>query len=122
MNLDKTNISCGIYQLNGICHPPKDIIKYVVDTLKEKTVAKTHGWTNAHAKPPVIIFSDLAEKGAKGGAALANYIAVNGLGEITCACTLDNPVLHNIISLWVWELNYDALGLSELKKGSFIPY
>lgn len=118
MHLDKSNISCGIYQLNQIFDErPDAIVKFVQGELKARTVMNRYVWTKAHRRPPAIIFSDVAERGNLGGDALSKYITNNDLGEVYETPPFVNTTVgRNNIKLWTWLLNYEKLGLQEVAE------
>src|SRR5689334_6375419 len=103
MRLAKSNISCGIYQLDGFTFgdTPDLITKFVVKKLKNKEVMEeenkargdANGWAYANARPPMIIFNTTDDSGH--GERFAKYIEENNLGEI-CKIPHTNNCLRTI--------------------------
>lgn len=114
MHLDRSNISCGIYQFSGIAVDPASNIEYIKKQLLEKTVLNKYDWAKAHARPPIIIFSDQIDDC---GQDLADYITNNKLGQILESPVIYNPsILTNKIKIYTWLLDYKALKIESLLK------
>jgi hypothetical protein len=77
---------------------------------KEKHVA----WAKGHARPKVIMFSTTTEGP---GAKLKQYIIDKGYGDIQESEVFVNNCLgpHDCV-IYLWYLNYEALGITELLK------
>lgn len=124
--LDKTLISCGVYQLKGVGpRTPAKILTGVFAKLSNQEVTQAAGWCSANPKPRFIIFSDVINYSSdyygknlpnKGGAALAKYIVEKGYGQVTESPSAVNPSLHNTIAVWIWTLNWDTIPVKFKKK------
>lgn len=129
MLLDNTFISCGIYQLHGVSsETPAKVVSFVKKELKNKKVRNQHGYFAAHARPPIIIFNDILRGSHSSsdyehnnefcdmsGSALVKYITERGYGKVVSSGEYRNhSVTDNICEMWIWFLDYKALGLEEL--------
>jgi hypothetical protein len=129
MRLDRSNISCGIYQLDGFNSgdTPELTVKFVTKTLQAKTVmtaadgAKTaagytlpvgNGWAIANARPAMVMFNHTEE--SQRGENLAKYIEAKKLGDITRIPHVNHCLQQSQCTMYVWKLDYKALGIEEL--------
>jgi hypothetical protein len=114
MRLDRTNISCGIYQLDGVLgETPTSIVNFVKNALLDKVVMHKYDWMRAHARPPIIIFSDLSDY-KKGGPGLAAHIKNEKLGTVVASPFENLSVCPQDCAIWIWHLDYKALGIESL--------
>jgi hypothetical protein len=132
-------VSCGVHELGALCDVLADRVEWVMDekTRKMKMVKypadEYEGMKQILAKVgreevyspdddmdepgcacAFITFSDNKDAGC--GTKLAKYIRKHRLGGLTQTPWVENPNSNNLIRVWVWAVNRDAVLDHLLKK------
>lgn len=117
MKLNMSDINCGVYQLSGLSGTVNTAGReYVIDEIKtmllNKTVMKEYEWVYAHARPPAIIFSGHVDGPIP---KFVDYIIEKGYGNVEESMVFTNTsVLSHDCRIWIWFLDYKALGIEKL--------
>lgn len=83
---------CGIYELHSLNEKPVNAIAVVLE--------------NINRDYPMIIFHDVVDSN---GDKLCRFIRRHKLGKVQQSLTKQNPNTNNLIRMWIWYPDYDAI-------------
>ena len=94
---------CGIREIISL--------RNIISELGAEGVAKAFAKVVAHKAlmSAFVIFSEVREGGNTYGQAFNSFIAAKGLGPVLKTETVQNPNSGNFITVYVWQMNRDAL-------------
>lgn len=109
--LNKTEISCGIVQLSGLCRnpdiydsndriPPEEVL---LEAFEKNDSIRNRDW----GPWGMVIFSDSVRRG--NGRRLASFIRKNNLGKVQSSKIFNNPNTYRAIQIWLWYIDRSAL-------------
>ncbi len=111
MDINPSNISCGVYQLEDLDYECSEIISNVAQDIID---GEEEGWDTDEKKYAFLVFSDSDR--SKNGLELCKYIRDHKLGSCLQSRAKTNPNTDNLIRVWVWGVNRDAVLKSAGKK------
>lgn len=95
----RSQISCGIRQVSGICHTPEDFLRNFWAMSDDPEWHRRFTWaifSHYH------LYFDTCQK-------IVDYIHVNNLGTVVVSDEEINPNSGNRIKMYTWKVNWATL-------------